>query len=108
MVENFAQVTVLFAGRVAFTQIASDLSPIKLVDLLNQIFSSFDRLTEKHSLDKVQTMGNAYRVVSGLPNRRADHTQAIAALAQFNRNNHQVFSIRIGSSWADCGRSYWD
>ncbi|MBW4678951.1 MAG: PAS domain S-box protein [Microcoleus vaginatus WJT46-NPBG5] len=102
--ENFAEVTVMFADIVGFTQIASYLSPIELVDLLNQIFSAFDRLSERHGLEKIKTIGDAYMVVGGLPNRRGDHAQAIAAMAldmqravaQFNQENNQAFSIRIG------------
>ncbi|MEB3828147.1 adenylate/guanylate cyclase domain-containing protein [Phormidium sp. CCY1219] len=102
--ENFPDVSVLFADIVGFTQIASYLSPIELVDLLNQIFSAFDRLTEQHELEKIKTIGDAYMVVSGLPKRRPDHADAIAemalemqtALAQFNAANHKNFSIRIG------------
>ncbi len=102
--DDFAEVTVMFADIVGFTQIAASLSPIELVELLNQIFSAFDRLTEKHGLEKIKTVGDAYMVVSGIPKPRADHAEAIAkmaldmlvAIAQFNANNNQTFSIRIG------------
>ncbi len=79
--ESFAEVTVLFADIVGFTQIAAALSPIQLVDLLNQIFSAFDQLTEQHGLEKIKTIGDAYMVVGGLPTRRADHAEAIAEMA---------------------------
>ena len=79
--ESFAEVTVLFADIVGFTQIAAALSPIQLVELLNQIFSAFDQLTEQHGLEKIKTIGDAYMVVGGLPTRRADHAEAIAEIA---------------------------
>ncbi|MGI8500647.1 MAG: adenylate/guanylate cyclase domain-containing protein [Hassallia sp.] len=102
--EDFADVTVLFADIVGFTEIASSLSAIQLVKLLNQIFSDFDRLSEQYNLEKIKTIGDAYMVVGGLPKRRPDHAQAIArmaldmqiAIAQFNAENQQNFSIRIG------------
>jgi len=102
--DNFAEVTVMFADIVGFTQIAASLSPIQLVELLNQIFSAFDRLTEKHGLEKIKTVGDAYMVVSGIPTPRVDHAEAIAqmaldmlgAIAQFNADNNQNFNIRIG------------
>ncbi|NET56041.1 MAG: PAS domain S-box protein [Symploca sp. SIO2E6] len=102
--EDFAEVTVMFADIVGFTEIAASLSPIELVELLNQIFSAFDRLTEKHGLEKIKTVGDAYMVVSGIPTPQVDHAEAIAkmaldmleSIAQFNTNNNQNFSIRIG------------
>ncbi|MCT7948511.1 PAS domain S-box protein [Ancylothrix sp. C2] len=102
--ESFAAVTVLFADIVGFTEIASSLSPIALVSLLNQIFSSFDRLTEHYGLEKIKTIGDAYMVVGGLPKRRVNHAEAIAemaldmqgAIAEFNAQNNLNFNIRIG------------
>lgn len=102
--EHFAEVSVMFADIVGFTEIASSFSAIQVVDLLNQIFSAFDRLTEKHGLEKIKTVGDAYMVVGGLPTRRTDHAEAIAEMAldmqaeiaQFNAESHKNFSIRIG------------
>jgi adenylate cyclase len=102
--EDFADVSVLFADLVGFTQISAQLGAIQLVKLLNQIFSAFDRLSEKYNLEKIKTIGDAYMVVGGLPNRRVDHAHAIArmaldmqlAIAQFNIDNHLDFNIRIG------------
>ncbi|MBD2485639.1 PAS domain S-box protein [Planktothrix sp. FACHB-1365] len=102
--EHFGQVTVLFADIVGFTQISSSLSPISLVNLLNELFSSFDRLTEKYGLEKIKTIGDAYMVVGGLPDPRSDHAIAIAdmaldmqsAILEFNQTHHKAFSVRIG------------
>jgi adenylate cyclase len=102
--EHFSEATVLFADLVDFTHFAARLSPIQLVDLLNQIFSAFDRLCELHELEKIKTIGDAYMVVGGLPTRRADHAHAIAAmaldmqteLARFNAIHAQNLSMRIG------------
>ncbi|MEC4815565.1 MAG: adenylate/guanylate cyclase domain-containing protein [Scytonema sp. PMC 1069.18] len=102
--EHYTDVTVLFADIVGFTKIASQMSAIQLVKILNQIFSVFDHLTEEYGLEKIKTIGDAYMVVGGLPVRSPEHTQAIAdmaldmqtAIAQFNAENNQNFSIRIG------------
>lgn len=102
--ENFTDVSVLFADIVGFTEISSQLSAIQLVNLLNQIFSAFDRLSEHYGLEKIKTIGDAYMVVGGLPKRRLDHAVCIACMALdmqnaikiFNNDNHQNFNIRIG------------
>jgi PAS domain S-box-containing protein len=102
--EDFAEVSVMFADIVGFTQIASQLNPIELIELLNKIFSGFDRLSEKHGLEKIKTIGDAYMVVGGLPKRRDDHAQAIAQMAldmlevmrQFRQDTGKDFNIRIG------------
>jgi PAS domain S-box-containing protein len=102
--DTFADVTVLFADIVGFTQLSSQVSPTELVSLLNDIFSTFDRLAEKHGLEKIKTIGDAYMVVGGLPIPRSDHVEAIAqmaidmqqAVAEFSNTHSQAFSIRIG------------
>lgn len=102
--DNFEEVTVLFADLVGFTPLAAQLSPTRVVDLLNQIFSQFDRLSEEHGLEKIKTIGDAYMVVGGLPTPREDHADAIAqmalamqqAIATFNDRNQQNLNIRIG------------
>ncbi|MFN6531443.1 adenylate/guanylate cyclase domain-containing protein [Nostoc sp. ChiSLP03a] len=102
--EDFADVTVLFADIIGFTEIATSMSAIQLLNLLNPIFSVFDRLTERYSLERIRTINDAYVVVGGLPTRRQDRAQAIAlmaldmqtAIALFNTENNQNFSTRIG------------
>ncbi|WP_199338203.1 adenylate/guanylate cyclase domain-containing protein [Nostoc sp. FACHB-133] len=102
--KEFADVTVLFADIVGFTEIAASMSAIQVVNLLNSIFSTFDRLTEQYGLERIKNIGDAYIVVGGLPTRRPDHAQAIAlmalhiqtAIALFNTENNQNFNIRIG------------
>jgi adenylate cyclase len=79
--DNFTEVTVMFADIVNFTELSAKLTPSQLVELLNQIFSTFDRLAEHHGLEKIKTIGDAYLVVGGLPTPRADHAEAIAEMA---------------------------
>ncbi|MBN3958163.1 adenylate/guanylate cyclase domain-containing protein [Nostoc sp. NMS8] len=102
--EDFTDVTVLFADIIGFSEIAASMSAIQLVNLLNPIFSAFDRLTEKHGLQRIKTINDAYMVVGGLHTPRQDCAKAIAimaldmqtAIALFNTENNQNFSIRIG------------
>ena len=102
--DTFAEVTVLFADIVGFTQLSSRVSPTQLVSLLNDIFSTFDNLAERHGLEKIKTIGDAYMVVGGLPIPRPDHAEAIAemaldmqqAITDFSNTHSQAFSIRIG------------
>lgn len=79
--EHFEEATILFADIVGFTSISARIEPLQLVAGLNQIFSAFDRLTEKHGLEKIKTIGDAYMVVGGLPVPRPDHCEAIANMA---------------------------
>jgi len=64
--DSFGEVTVLFADIVDFTSLSARISPEQLVQMLNQVFSAFDQLAEKHSLEKIKTIGDAYMIVSGL------------------------------------------
>ena len=102
--DSFEEVTVLFADLVNFTNLSSQISPTELVGLLNEIFSRFDRLVERYSLEKIKTIGDSYMVVGGLPLPRSDHAEAIAEFAldmqeeikKFNAEKDQAFSLRIG------------
>ncbi|MGC1246351.1 MAG: adenylate/guanylate cyclase domain-containing protein [Spirulinaceae cyanobacterium] len=102
--ENFAEVTVLFADIVGFTKIAASITPSKLVEILNLIFSEFDQLIGKHNLEKIKTIGDAYMVVGGLPLPRDDHANSIAqmaldmqaAISQVSIRTQNDFSLRIG------------
>ena len=73
--------SVLFADVVGFTAMASAMSSLSLVNLLNEVFSSFDDLVEKHGLEKIKTIGDRYMVASGVPRERADHALALVQLA---------------------------
>ena len=102
--DSFDEVTVLFADLVNFTELSAQIPATKLVDLLNKIFSVFDRLTQKHGLEKIKTIGDAYMVVGGLPQPRPDHAEAVAEMAldmqqeinRFKRNDGKSFELRIG------------
>ena len=75
------EASILFADMEGFTAQASDTAPEDLVKFLNRVFSDFDRLVERHGLEKIKTTGDAYMVVSGVPIPRPDHAHALAVLA---------------------------
>ncbi|MBD1923739.1 adenylate/guanylate cyclase domain-containing protein [Microcoleus sp. FACHB-831] len=79
--EQFNEVTIMFADLVGFTPLSARLKPIELVNLLNQIFCTFDALAQQLGLEKIKTIGDAYMVAAGLPIPRADHAEAIADMA---------------------------
>ncbi len=73
--------TVLFSDLVGFTNLANTLSPEELVTVLNEIFSILDHLTEKHGVEKVKTVGDAYMVIAAQGLSRAHTAEAIAEFA---------------------------
>jgi adenylate cyclase len=64
--DGFADVTVMFADIINFTQLSEEMPPKFMVTLLNEVFSHFDALAEKHGLEKIKTIGDAYMVAGGL------------------------------------------
>ena len=102
--DKFEKATILFADLVNFTQISTTMSATKLVYLLNEIFSTFDKLSDKHGLEKIKTIGDAYMVAGGIPIERPDHAEAIAEMAldmlaaiqELNVKLHTNFDLRIG------------
>jgi class 3 adenylate cyclase len=79
--DSFAEVTVLFADIVDFTSLSARISPEQLVNMLNQVFSAFDQLAEKHGLEKIKTIGDAYMIVSGLNDPIPNQAEAVTAMA---------------------------
>ncbi len=104
IVDRFDAVTVLFADIVGFTSLSSRTSPEKLVTMLNELFSTFDKLAEKHGLEKIKTIGDAYMVVAGIPHPIADHATAmalmgldmLAAITAYAKKHETNLTIRVG------------
>ena len=102
--DGFAQVTVLFSDIVGFTKMSDRLEPAELVRRLNAIFTAFDAIADRLHVEKIKTIGDAYMVVGGLPNRSDTHAVAIAemalamrdALASMKNEIGETVSIRIG------------
>ncbi len=104
--DKYGDTSVLFADMAGYTASASDTDPADLVQFLNRVFSDFDRLVERHHLEKIKTTGDSYMVVSGVPVPRPDHAQALADLALAMRDaaadlrdpHGRSVAIRIGIS----------
>ncbi len=102
--DTFEAVSVLFADIVGFTEFSARTSPTEVVKILNLIFSKFDQLAERHGLEKIKTIGDAYMVVAGLPTPRPDHAIAIAEMAldmqaemvRVGEQTGEAFRLRIG------------
>ncbi len=102
------QVTVLFTDFKGFTQMSETLSPQELVRDLNECFSAFDRICEKHGIEKIKTIGDAYMAAGGLPIPTDTHAVDVVRAALEMRNfieegkarkieeGRPYFEIRIG------------
>ncbi|HJW73224.1 MAG TPA: adenylate/guanylate cyclase domain-containing protein [Geothrix sp.] len=102
--DRFTEATILFADIVGFTQLSQKLDAESLVGVLNDIFTRFDILTDKHGLEKIKTIGDCYMVVGGIPDMKADHCEAVGRMAldmlaelhRFNMATGHALDIRIG------------
>ncbi len=79
--DSYDEASVLFADISGFVALARKLGPDRIVELLNQIVSEFDRLAMRHGVEKIKTIGDAYMAVAGLPERTPDHTERLARMA---------------------------
>jgi guanylate cyclase len=98
------EASVLFADIVGSTPMFKDLDPTEAVEMLNEVFTAFDRLAEKHGAEKIRTIGDNYMVATGVPEARPDHAAALCRLALDmaavledlpERNGHKL-SFRLG------------
>ena len=98
------EVSVLIADIVSFTALAENTSAKRLVGLLNDLFTRFDDLSERHGVEKIKTMGDSYMIVAGLPNPRDDHAEVLAKMSvemlkiasEFKDHEGNPINLRIG------------
>lgn len=102
--ESFEDVTVYFSDIVGFTRLSTRLDPKVLIEKLNEIFTVFDNIIEKHQCERVKTIGDAYLCVCGMPEENPDHAENILNAAidimcymrQLNLSSEIQWKIRIG------------
>lgn len=79
--DRYDEAAILFADIAGYTEQSSEIPPTELVRFLDRLYTTFDRLVDRHGLEKIKTTGDSYMVVSGVPTPRPDHIEAIADLA---------------------------
>lgn len=102
--ESYTSTTVVFADIVGFTPWAQRTPPDQVVELLDGMFTTFDELVERHGLEKIKTIGDAYMAVAGAPKARADHAVAavefgralIDAVEAIRERTGVALQVRIG------------
>ena len=102
--DRFPDATILFADLVGFTDLAGRHSPGRVVELLNRLFSAFDKLAKRLKVEKIKTIGDAYMAAGGLPEESPGHALSVAEMAlgmieavrETGRRFGEALEVRIG------------
>jgi adenylate cyclase len=103
--QGHADVTVMFADIVGFTRMTEELSPVETVKILNEVFSLFDELADRHHVEKIKTIGDAYMAAAGLESGAHIHfADAVANMSfemhervrQYCERTGERIQLRIG------------
>ena len=96
--------TVVFSDLVGFTPASAEMSAPKLVETLNDLYSAFDEAAQRHGVEKIKTIGDAYLAASGLTNDEADHAEVATNFAleirdillSSSKRGSQPWRMRVG------------
>lgn len=107
--QRFRNVTVIMSDLVDFTVKSQKMSPKRLLDELQTIFTAFDKITEKYKCTRIKTIGDAYLAVTGMWNNKTNHALIAAKMAErmrqfiveHNKKNNIDWEIRIGLNSGD-------
>jgi adenylate cyclase len=102
--DRFPDATILFADLVGFTNLAGRHSPGRIVELLNGLFSAFDKLAKRLKVEKIKTIGDAYMAAGGLPEESPGHALSVAEMAlgmidavrETGKGFDETLEVRIG------------
>ena len=102
--DSFADVTVVIADVVGFSDLTPAAGPERLTLLLDEIFTVFDGLVKERGLKKIKTLGNSYMAAAGVPVMTGDHAaravhlslDMLEAVAHFNERGGHALQVRIG------------
>lgn len=96
--DAYAEVSIVFADLVGFTALARRISAQRLVELLNRFFSEFDLRAERHGLERIKTIGDAYMAVGGMTRTAAanDHARSAALFALEIQSVVNELSVEVG------------
>uniref|UniRef100_A0A0N5C4R3 Guanylate cyclase n=1 Tax=Strongyloides papillosus TaxID=174720 RepID=A0A0N5C4R3_STREA len=111
--EHFDLVTIFFSDVVSFTVLASKCSALQVINLMNGLYTIFDSVIDEHDVYKVETIGDAYLCVSGLPERNGNmHVKEIALMSlellkkipdfRIDHLPNEKIRIRIGMHTGSC------
>jgi class 3 adenylate cyclase len=92
--DRVPEASIVFADLVGFTEVSRKMDAEQLVSMLNEIFLGFDRAAKRLGLEKIKTIGDAYMVVAGVPEPRADHVQAAGEMALAMQMHLEALSSR--------------
>ena len=102
--DSIPEATVLWADIANFRELSAGKGPTEVVGLLNVVFTAFEKLAERHGVEKIKTIGDAFIAAGGVPDPRPDHAEAVADLAlamqqevvRLNTGLRDHFSLKVG------------
>lgn len=101
---GFKRVTVMFTDFVGFTQSAEELEPAELVNILDTYFRKFDEIIEKHDVEKIKTIGDAYMCAGGVPIRnKTNPIDTVLAGLEIQNYMNERKKLSIAN-----GDKYWE